>query len=44
MQAHGGTIVALPGEYGEGTLIEMTLPFVEPPEPEAVEDSLEEYV
>jgi two-component system sensor histidine kinase KdpD len=43
MQAHGGTIVALPGEYGEGTCIEMTLPIPELPEPEAGEDGLEEY-
>jgi two-component system sensor histidine kinase KdpD len=43
MQAHGGTINALPGEYGEGTCIEMTLPIPELPEPEAGEDGLEEY-
>ncbi len=44
MQAHGGTIVALAGDYGEGTCIEMTLPIAEMPEPEAAEDGLEEYV
>jgi two-component system sensor histidine kinase KdpD len=44
MQAQGGTIHALPGEYGEGTCIELTLPVSEPPEPEAAEDGLEEYV
>ncbi|MDB5395193.1 MAG: two-component sensor histidine kinase [Rhodospirillales bacterium] len=44
MQAQGGTIQALPGDYGEGTCIELTLPIAEPPEPEAVDDGLEEYV
>ena len=44
MQAQGGTIQALPGDYGEGTCIELTLPIAEPPEPEAAEDGLEEYV
>jgi two-component system sensor histidine kinase KdpD len=44
MQAQGGTIQALPGDYGEGTCIELTLPIAEPPEPEAVEDGLEEFV
>jgi hypothetical protein len=43
MQAQGGTIQALPGDYGEGTCIELTLPIAEPPEPEAVEDGLEEF-
>jgi two-component system sensor histidine kinase KdpD len=48
MQAHGGTIVALPGEFGEGATIELTFPVVDPPEPEAAdaeaaEDGLEEY-
>ncbi len=42
MQAHGGTIVALPGDYGEGACIEMTLPIGEPPVPEAADDGLEE--
>jgi two-component system sensor histidine kinase KdpD len=41
MQAHGGTIVALPGEYGEGACIELTLPFGALPKPEAT-DALEE--
>jgi two-component system sensor histidine kinase KdpD len=41
MQAHGGTIVALPGEFGEGACIELTLPIADLPEPEA-EDGLEE--
>jgi two-component system sensor histidine kinase KdpD len=44
MQAQGGTIQALPGDYGEGTCIELTLPIAEPPEPEAVEDGVEEFV
>jgi two-component system sensor histidine kinase KdpD len=44
MQAQGGTIQALPGDYGEGTCIELTLPIAEPPEPEATEDGLEEFV
>ncbi|HLG87802.1 MAG TPA: sensor histidine kinase KdpD [Alphaproteobacteria bacterium] len=48
MAAHGGTIVALPGDYGEGTCIEMTIPNAEPPEPEAetetADDGLEEFV
>jgi two-component system sensor histidine kinase KdpD len=44
MQAQGGTIQALPGDYGEGTCIELTLPIAEPPEPEAAEDGLEEFV
>jgi two-component system sensor histidine kinase KdpD len=44
MQAHGGTIVALPGDYGEGTCIELTLPIGEPPEPEPTDDGLEEFV
>ncbi len=44
MQAQGGTIQALPGDYGEGTCIELTLPIAELPEPEAAEDGLEEYV
>jgi two-component system sensor histidine kinase KdpD len=35
MQAHGGTIVALPGEFGEGACIELTLPIADLPEPEA---------
>jgi signal transduction histidine kinase len=41
MQAHGGTIVALPGEFGEGACIELTLPIADLPEPE-VEDGVEE--
>jgi two-component system sensor histidine kinase KdpD len=44
MQAHGGTIVALPGDYGEGACIELTLPIADLPEPEAADDGLEEYV
>ncbi len=44
MQAQGGTIQALPGDYGEGTCIEVTLPISELPEPEAAEDGIEEYV
>jgi len=44
MEAHGGTIHALPGEYGEGTCIELTLPIAEMPEPEAADDGVEEYV
>jgi two-component system sensor histidine kinase KdpD len=43
MQAHGGTIVALPGDYGEGACIELTLPIADLPEPEAADDGLEEY-
>jgi len=43
MQAHGGTIVALPGDHGRGACLEFTLPIAEPPEPEAAEDGLEEY-
>jgi two-component system sensor histidine kinase KdpD len=43
MQAHGGSIVALPGDYGEGTCIELSLPIGDPPEPEAAEDGLEEF-
>jgi two-component system sensor histidine kinase KdpD len=41
MEAHGGTIVALSGDYGQGACLELTLPIAEPPEPE-VEDALEE--
>ncbi len=44
MEAHGGTINALPGDYGEGTCIELTLPIAEMPEPEAADDGVEEYV
>ncbi len=44
MEAHGGTIHALPGDYGEGTCIELTLPIAEMPEPEAADDGVEEYV
>jgi two-component system sensor histidine kinase KdpD len=44
MQAHGGTIVALAGDFSEGTCIEMTLPIEQMPEPEAADDGLEEYV
>jgi two-component system sensor histidine kinase KdpD len=44
MQAHGGTIVALPGDYGEGACIELTLPIADLPEPEAADDGVEEYV
>ena len=49
MQAQGGTIQALPGDYGDGTCIELTLPIAEPPEPEApdheaIGDGVEEYV
>ena len=44
MEAHGGTIHALPGDYGEGTCIELTLPIAELPEPEAADDGVEEYV
>jgi two-component system sensor histidine kinase KdpD len=43
MQAHGGTIEALPGDYGDGTTIELTLPITEAPAPEAAEDGVEEY-
>jgi two-component system sensor histidine kinase KdpD len=42
MEAHGGTIVAQGGEYGEGTCIEMTLPIADLPEPEDADgDGLE---
>jgi two-component system sensor histidine kinase KdpD len=44
MEAHGGTIHALPGDFGEGTCIELTLPIAEMPEPEAADDGVEEYV
>jgi two-component system sensor histidine kinase KdpD len=44
MEAHNGTIHALPGDYGEGTCIELTLPIAEMPEPEAADDGVEEYV
>ncbi len=43
MQAHGGTIVALSGEFGEGACIEMTLPIADPPEPESADDGVEEF-
>jgi two-component system sensor histidine kinase KdpD len=43
MEAHGGTIVALPGDYGQGACLELTLPIGEPPVPEAVDDGVEEY-
>jgi two-component system sensor histidine kinase KdpD len=42
MQAHGGTIVALPGDYGQGACLELTLPISAQPEPEAAEDGMEE--
>ena len=42
MQAHGGTIVALPGDYGEGACIEMTLPIADLPEPEAPDSDFPE--
>jgi two-component system, OmpR family, sensor histidine kinase KdpD len=44
MEAHNGTIHALPGDYGEGTCIELTLPIADMPEPEAADDGVEEYV
>jgi two-component system sensor histidine kinase KdpD len=46
MEAHGGAIVALQGDYGHGACLELTLPIGEPPvpeAPEAVEDGQEEY-
>jgi two-component system sensor histidine kinase KdpD len=43
MQAQGGTIQALPGDFGEGTCIELTLPIAEPPEPEAPEQEAPEH-
>ncbi len=43
MEAHGGTIVALQGDFGRGACLEMTFPIDEPPEPEAAEDGLEEF-